>query len=92
MRRSVGARVSQLPSGSMPTISECACWEICRVQRLAIGGRHPVVRLDALVGIDARLKLRGAGIVLDVPVIGIGRIERLSIHGGSSLDLVGRNV
>jgi len=33
-RRSDGARVIQLPSGSMPTISEWACWEICRVSVL----------------------------------------------------------
>ena len=31
---SVGARVIQLPSGSMPTISECACCEICRISVL----------------------------------------------------------
>src|SRR6218665_2844624 len=30
LRLSVGARVIQLPSGSMPTISECACWLIWR--------------------------------------------------------------
>ena len=34
LRRSDGARVIQLPSGSMPTISECACCEICRVNVL----------------------------------------------------------
>src|SRR5262245_54108668 len=32
LRLSVGARLIQLPSGSMPTISECACWEICRTR------------------------------------------------------------
>ena len=39
LRRSVGARVIQLPSGSMPTISECACWLIwrTRVRRYAYG-------------------------------------------------------
>jgi hypothetical protein len=30
LRLSDGARVIQLPSGSMPTISECACCEIWR--------------------------------------------------------------
>src|SRR5438552_12892278 len=34
LRLSVGARVIQLPSGSMPTISECACCEICRISVL----------------------------------------------------------
>jgi hypothetical protein len=34
LRRKVGARVIQLPSGSMPTISEWACWEIWRVSVL----------------------------------------------------------
>ena len=28
LRRKDGARVIQLPSGNMPTISECACWLI----------------------------------------------------------------
>ena len=51
-------------------------------QRLAIGCRHPVVRLDALLGIDARLKLRGPRGVLNVAVFALGRIERLRIHGG----------
>src|SRR3954447_20060729 len=32
LRRSDGARVSQLPSGCMPMISECACWAICRTR------------------------------------------------------------
>ena len=32
LRRKLGARVIQLPSGSMPTISECACCEICRTR------------------------------------------------------------
>ena len=31
---SVGARVTQLPSGRMPTISECACWLLCRTSVL----------------------------------------------------------
>jgi len=31
LRRSEGARVIQLPSGCMPTISECACWAIWRI-------------------------------------------------------------
>ena len=34
LRFSVGARVIQLPSGSMPTISLCACWQICRTSVL----------------------------------------------------------
>lgn len=34
LRLSVGARVTQLPSGSMPTISECACWLIWRTRVL----------------------------------------------------------
>ena len=38
-------------------------------QRLAVGRRHPVVGLDALVGIDARLKLRGPFGVLNVDVL-----------------------
>jgi len=38
-------------------------------QRLAIGRRHPVVRLDPLVGIDARLELGGACGVLDVAIL-----------------------
>jgi hypothetical protein len=29
-----GAREIQLPSGSMPTISECACWLIWRTRVL----------------------------------------------------------
>ena len=29
---SMGARVTQFPSGSMPTYSECACWEIWRTR------------------------------------------------------------
>ena len=33
-RRSDGARVIQFPSGSIPTISECACWDIMRVSCL----------------------------------------------------------
>ncbi|MNH40472.1 hypothetical protein D3C79_1017970 [compost metagenome] len=32
LRLRLGARVTQLPSGSMPTISEWACWEICRIR------------------------------------------------------------
>ncbi len=31
LRRRLGARVIQLPSGCMPMISECACWAICRI-------------------------------------------------------------
>jgi hypothetical protein len=57
----------------MPTISR---------QRLAIGCRHPVVRLDAFFGIDARLELRSPPGVLNVAVFALGRIERLRIHGG----------
>ncbi|CFN72618.1 Uncharacterised protein [Bordetella pertussis] len=34
LRLSDGARVIQLPSGSMPTISEWACWEIWRTKVL----------------------------------------------------------
>src|ERR1700681_3324812 len=34
LRFKLGARVIQLPSGSMPTISECACCEICRISVL----------------------------------------------------------
>ena len=33
-RRRLGARVIQFPSGSMPTISECACWLIMRMSCL----------------------------------------------------------
>src|SRR5262245_10834634 len=51
-------------------------------QRLAVGGRHPVVRLDPLLGIDARLKLRSPFGVLNMAVFAVGRIERLRIHGG----------
>ena len=29
LRRRLGARVIQLPSGCMPMISEWACWAIC---------------------------------------------------------------
>jgi hypothetical protein len=50
-------------------------------QRLAIGRRHPVIRLDALVGIDARLKLRRSFRVLDVAIFGISSVERLRVHG-----------
>jgi hypothetical protein len=32
LRRNDGARVIQLPSGSMPTISEWACWLIYRIK------------------------------------------------------------
>ena len=52
-------------------------------QRLAIGRGHPVVRLDAVVGVDARLKLRRATGVLESAVFGIGRVERLRVHGRS---------
>src|SRR5207253_1045169 len=58
-------------------------------QRLAVGRRHPVVRLDALLGIDARLKLRGSRGVLNVAVFAIRRIERLRVHGGPPLKLLG---
>src|SRR5437867_3933640 len=34
LRFRLGARVIQLPSGNMPTISECACCEICRISVL----------------------------------------------------------
>jgi hypothetical protein len=34
LRFRVGARLIQLPSGSMPTISECACWLIWRTSVL----------------------------------------------------------
>ena len=40
-------------------------------QRLAVGRGHPVVRLDAIVGVDARLELRGAAGVLDGAVFGV---------------------
>ena len=61
-------------------------------QRLAIGRGHPVVRLDALLGIDARLKLRGARGVLDVAVFGIRRVERLRVHGRPPGSLLGVNI
>jgi hypothetical protein len=31
LRRRLGARVIQLPSGCIPMISECACWAIWRI-------------------------------------------------------------
>ena len=34
LRSNEGARVIQLPSGSCPTISECACWPIWRIRVL----------------------------------------------------------
>src|SRR5471032_2001767 len=34
LRFKVGARVTQFPSGSWPTISEWACWEIWRISVL----------------------------------------------------------
>src|SRR5690606_12473842 len=34
LRFRLGARVIQLPSGCMPMISECACWEIWRISVL----------------------------------------------------------
>jgi hypothetical protein len=34
LRRKFGAREIQLPSGSMPTISLCACCDICRTSVL----------------------------------------------------------
>ncbi len=34
LRRRFGARVIQLPSGSMPTTSLCACWLIWRMRVL----------------------------------------------------------
>ena len=61
-------------------------------QRLAVGSRHPVVRLDALVGVDARLKLRGPCGVLNVAVFAVGRIERLRVHGGPPWYLLGANI
>ena len=36
-----------------------------------------------VVGIDARLKLRGAASVLDGAVFGFGVVERLRVHGRS---------
>ena len=39
-------------------------------QRLAVGGGHPVIRLDALLGVDARLELRRPRDVLYVPILG----------------------
>src|SRR6266576_587394 len=41
LRLSVGARVAQLPSGSMPTISECACWQISQHAHSEIVGMLP---------------------------------------------------
>src|SRR4051812_10071990 len=32
LRRRLGARLSQFPSGCMPMISEWACWAICRIR------------------------------------------------------------
>ena len=61
-------------------------------QRLAIGRGHPVIRLDALFGIDARLKLRGARGVLDMAVIGVGRVERLRVHGRSPVMVLESNI
>jgi hypothetical protein len=51
-----GAREIQLPSGSMPTISLCACCDICRTSVLAIGLRHPILRLDEFIVGDARFE------------------------------------
>ena len=41
-------------------------------QRLAVGRGHPVVRLDALVGIDAGLELSGTGNILDAAIVAVG--------------------
>ncbi|MFK4569166.1 hypothetical protein ABIF94_000602 [Bradyrhizobium ottawaense] len=60
-------------------------------ERLAIGRRHPVVRLDALLGIDAGLELRSLGCVLKTAVVGLGRIQRLGIHAHPP-DLLGGNI
>src|SRR5205814_1650796 len=45
------------------------------------GRRHPVVRLDALVGVDARLELGRARGILDAGGFAVGRVERLRVHG-----------
>src|SRR5207244_1530017 len=50
-------------------------------QRFAIGRRHPVVRLDPLVGIDARLELRRPRGILDAGGFAVGCVERLRVHG-----------
>ena len=47
-----GALVIQLPSGSMPTISLCACWLICRIIGFPVSIRHPVFRFDLYFLID----------------------------------------
>src|SRR6185437_6746940 len=56
-------------------------------QRLAIGRRHPVIRLNALVCVDARLKRLPAGSVFDAGGISVGRIERLCVHADLLADL-----
>ncbi|MEY9108564.1 hypothetical protein ABH999_004760 [Bradyrhizobium yuanmingense] len=49
-------------------------------ERLAIGRRHPIVRLDALLGIDAGLELRSFACVLEIAISGLGRVQRLGVH------------
>src|SRR4051794_8049915 len=50
-------------------------------QRLAIGRWHPVVRLDALFGVNTHLKARRQRGVLDIIGFGFRGIERLRVHG-----------
>ena len=56
MRFSVGARVIQLPSGSMPTISRMRMLADLPHQRLAVVLGHPVLGLDEVAGVDARVE------------------------------------
>ena len=44
---------------------------------------------NAFIGIDARLKLRGAGDILNGAAFGVRCVEGLRIHGRSSLDSLG---
>ena len=61
-------------------------------QRLAVGRRHPVIGLDALFGVDTRLKLRGKRGILNAAVFAVRRVERLGVHGRPPLALLGANI
>ena len=81
----IGARVSQLPSGCMPMISECACCEICRTSVSPIARRHPVVGLDLVLGVHLGLeagKLRG--ILGGRGCACVGDVQTLRIHRATS--------
>ncbi len=80
MRLRVGARVTQLPSGCMPMISEWACWEIWRIEGAAVLLRHPVVRLDLLLGVDARLEGGELRRVFGLQRRQVLGVQRLGVH------------